>query len=124
MSHSLKVTKRPKTEICPQKMWCKPRKILGNLFMNVKFSRHIFCVYGNFLHFPDILNIFLIFVDFVNLFESRAIKFPEKIISIIRLQMCTQNDFFYSLSLFGNRILCKQLNFSWELRVAQKNCQS
>ena len=94
-SHSLKLTQRPKTEICVKKLWCMSRKIKVTFF-----GHDIFCVYGNFLHFSDIFNIFQNFVDFVNLFESRAIKFPEKIISIIWSQMCTQNDFLQLVSVW------------------------
>ena len=45
-------------------------------------------------------NVFQSFVDFVNLLESRAIKFPEKIISVIWLQMCIQNDFLQFVSVW------------------------
>ena len=36
----------------------------------------------------------------MDLFEGRAIKFPEKIITIIWLQMCAQNDFLQFVSVW------------------------
>ena len=71
-------------------------KYLGNFF----YERDIFWTrnFLRFLDFSDIFNIFQNFADFVNLFESSATKFPEKIVSITWLQMYTQNDFLQFVS--------------------------